>query len=67
MLHRLTGAHELPQAGSPLTGGVFFAEIQRWGFAVCGRRERRGARRGDGAVPTAEGKKEGTPAFSLPL
>ena len=22
-LHRLTGAHELPQAGSPLTGGGF--------------------------------------------
>ena len=22
--HRLTGAHELPQAGSPLTGGRFF-------------------------------------------
>ena len=50
---------ELPQAGSPLTGGEFFAEPQRGGFAVCGRRERRGARRG--------GKKEGTPAVSLPL
>ena len=23
-LHRLTGAHELPQAGSPLTGGSFY-------------------------------------------
>ena len=23
-LHRLTGVHELPQAGSPLTGGSFF-------------------------------------------
>ena len=58
-LHRLTGALELPQAGSLLTGGVFFAEIQRWGFAVCGRRGRCGARRG--------GKKEGTPTVSLPL
>ena len=58
-LHRLTGVHELPQAGSPLTGGVFFAEIQRWGFAVCGRRGRCGARRGDDAVPTAVGKKKG--------
>ena len=28
-LHRLTGALELPQAGSPLMGGVFFAEPQR--------------------------------------
>ena len=28
-LHRLSGAHELPQAGSPLTGGEFFAEPQR--------------------------------------
>ena len=27
--HRLSGAHELPQAGSPLTGGKFFAEPQR--------------------------------------
>ena len=65
--HKVTGAHELPQAGSTLTGGEFFAEPQRGGFAVCGRRERRGARRGDDAVPTAEGKKEGTPAVSLPL
>ena len=65
--HRLSGGRELPQAGSPLTGGVFFAEIQRWGFAVCGRRGRCGARRGDDAVPTAVGKKEGTPAVSLPL
>ena len=66
-LRRLTGVRELPQASSPLTGGVFFAEIQRWGFAVCGRRGRCGARRGDDAVPTAVGKKEGTPAVSLPL
>ena len=29
LLHLLTGAHELPQAGSPLTGGEFFAEPQR--------------------------------------
>ena len=28
-LHRLTGALELPQAGSPLTGGEFSAEPQR--------------------------------------
>ena len=61
-LHRKAGVRELPQAGSPLTGGVFFAEIQRWGFAVCGRRERRGARRG-GAVPTARGKRVDTYGF----
>ena len=28
-LHRLSGALELPLAGSPLTGGEFFAAIQR--------------------------------------
>ena len=28
-LHRLPGARELPQAGSPLTGGKFFAEPQQ--------------------------------------
>ena len=50
-LHRLNGVLELPQAGSPLTGGKFFAEPQR--------RERRGARRGDDAVPTAVGKRKG--------
>ena len=45
-------------AGSPFPGGEFFAEPQQ-GFAVCGRREHRGARRG--------GKKEGQPAVFLPL
>ena len=49
-----------------LTGGAFFAEPQQ-GIALCGRRERRGARRGDDAVPTAVGKKEGQPAVFLPL
>ena len=57
-LHRLTGAHELPQACSPLTGGKFFAEPQR-GAALCGAREV--------AAPRGGGKKEGTPAVSLPL
>ena len=87
-LHRLTGALELPQAGSPLTGGFFSAPAERGtrtalacspylggsfslnlsgGFAVCGRRERAAPRGGDDAVPTAVGKKEGTPAVSLPL
>ena len=42
-----------------LTGGEFFAEIQR-GVAPS-------ADGGCGAVPTAVGKKEGTPAVSLPL
>ena len=88
-LHRKAGVRELPQAGSPLTGGFFSApaergartalacspltggefsaEPQRGGFAVCGRRERAAPRGGDDAVPTAVGKKEGTPAVSLPL
>ena len=35
-LHRLTGALELPQAGSPLTGGKFFAEPQREIRRRCG-------------------------------
>ena len=54
-------------AGSPFPGGEFFAEPQQGGFAVCGRRERAAPRGGDDAVPTAVGKKEGTPTVSLPL
>ena len=38
-------------SGFALTGGVFFAEIQRWGFAVCGRR--------DVAAPAAGAKRKG--------
>ena len=56
--HRPSGVLELPQAGSPLTGGSFSLNLSG---------ELRSAERGDGAVPTAEGKKEGTPAVSLPL
>ena len=65
-LHRLSGVLELPQAGSPLTGGEFFAEIQRGdspsadgGNVAAPAAGRCGTRRG--------GKKEGTPAVSLPL
>ena len=65
-LHRPSGVRELPQAGSPFPGGKVFAEPQR-GIALCGRRERRGARRVGDAVPTAVGKKEGQPAVFLPL
>ena len=57
-LHRKAGAHELPQASSPFPGGKFFAEIQRGSCALRSAGEC-GARRG--------GKKEGTPAVSLPL
>ena len=49
-LHRLTGAHELPQAGSPLPDGKFFAEPQR-GVALCGARE--------SAAPAAGAKRKG--------
>ena len=49
-LHRLSGGRELPQAGSPLTGGVFFAEPQR-GVALCGARET--------AAPAAGAKRKG--------
>ena len=49
-LHRLCGALELPQAGSPLTGGKFFTEPQR-GVALCGAREV--------AAPAAGAKRKG--------
>ena len=58
-LHRLSGALELPQAGSALTGGEFFAEPQRG--------DSPSADGGSVAAPAAGGKKEGTPAVSLPL
>ena len=58
-LHRLTGARELPQAGSPLTGGKFFAEPQQ--------RNSPSADGGSGAAPAAGAKKEGQPAVFLPL
>ena len=38
--HRLSGVLELPQAGSPLTGGEFFAEPQR-GIRRAPRRGKR--------------------------
>ena len=50
----------------PFRAGSFSLNLSG-GFAVCGRRERRGARRGGDAVPTAVGKKEGQPAVFLPL
>ncbi len=49
---------ELPQAGSPLTGGKFFAEPQQRNSPSADGGGR-GTRRG--------GKKEGQPAFFLPL
>ena len=58
-LHRPSGALELPQAGSPLTGGKFSAEPQRG--------DSPSADGGSDAVPTAVGKKEGQPAVFLPL
>ena len=50
-LHRLTRAHELPQAGSPLTGGEFFAEPQRG--------DSPSADGGDVAAPAAGAKRKG--------
>ena len=55
---------ELPQAGSPFPGGRFFAEPQR-GFAVCGRRERRGARRGETPYPRRWAKRKDNLRFSF--
>ena len=61
----MSGGFE-PRRQFTLTGGEFSLNLSG-GFAVCGRRERRGARRGEDAVPTAVGKKEGQPAVFLPL
>ena len=49
-LHRMTGEHELPQAGSPLTDGRYSLEIKRR-VALCGARE--------SAAPAAGAKRKG--------
>ena len=49
-MHRMSGARELPQAGSPLTGGRFFAEPQRGIRRRCG---------GNVAAPAAGAKRKG--------
>ena len=49
-LHRMTGERELPQAGSPLTGGRYSLEIKRR-VALCGARE--------SAAPAAGAKRKG--------
>ena len=49
-LHRMTGERELPQAGSPLTGGRYSLEIKRR-VARCGARE--------SAAPAAGAKRKG--------
>ena len=56
--HRLSGGRELRERVRPFRAESFSLNLSG-GFAVCGRRERCGARRG--------GKKEGTPTVSLPL
>ena len=56
-LHRLTGARELPQAGSPLTGGKFFAEPQQ--------RNSPSADGGSGAAPAAGAKRKDNLRFSF--
>ena len=65
-LHRKAGAHELRQRVRPFRAESFPLNLSG-GFAVCGRRGRAAPRGGDDAVPTAVGKKEGTPAVFLPL
>ena len=77
--HRLTGAHELPQAGSPLTGGSFSAPADRGTrTALAGSPFRAGsfslnlsgdspsADQQERAAPPSRGK-EGQPAVSFPL
>ena len=56
-LHRLTGARELPQAGSSLTGGKFFAEPQQ--------RNSPSADGGSGAAPAAGAKRKDNLRFSF--
>ena len=55
-LHRMTGERELPQAGSPLTGGKFSLEIKRR-VALCGARE--------SAAPAAGAKRKDNLRFSF--
>ena len=57
-LHRLTGARELPQAGSPLTGGKFFAETSAVGI-------RRLRTAGAVAAPAAGAKRKDNLRFSF--
>ena len=81
-LHWLTGAYELPQAGSSLTGRLFFLhrltrvlELPQAGspfpggefFAEPQREDSPSADGGNVPRPTAVGKKEGQPAVFLPL
>ena len=56
-LHRLTGARELPQAGSPLTGGKFFAEPQQRNSPSADGRS--------GAAPAAGAKRKDNLRFSF--
>ena len=56
-LHRLTGARELTQTGSPLTGGKFFAEPQQ--------RNSPSADGGSGAAPAAGAKRKDNLRFSF--
>ena len=60
-LHRLNGVRELPQAGSPLTGGKFFAEPQRGIRRLRTAGTCRAPRRGRTT------QRKGQPAVSLPL
>ena len=65
-LHRKAGVREQRQRVRPFWAESFSLNLSG-GFAVRGRRERAAPRGRDDAVPTAVGKKEGTPAVSLPL
>ena len=56
-LHQLTWARELPQAGSPLTGGKFFAEPQQ--------RNSPSADGGSGAPPAVGAKRKDNLRFSF--
>ena len=56
-LHRKAGVRELPQAGSPLTGGKFFAEPQRGNSPS--------ADGGSGAAPAAWAKRKDNLRFSF--
>ena len=57
-LHRLSGGTRTAQACSSLTGGEFFAEIQR-GVALCGAREIAAPAAGTAPSPLRWAKRKG--------
>ena len=62
--HRVSGAYELRKRVRPFRAGRFSLNLSG-GFAVCGRRERRGARRGETPYPRRWAKRKDNLRFSF--